>query len=64
MKKLVFAWNDENIRNVFQQYIKRIPEPMNRKFEGRSSKEEAIQKHKVRKSMAPVELFPSGNLYV
>ena len=26
--------------------------------------EEAIQKHEVRKSMAPVELFPSGNLYV
>jgi hypothetical protein len=61
MKKLLFAWNEDEITSVFQQYTKKIPEPMNRKFEERLSKEEAIQKHKARKSLPPAELFPPGN---
>ena len=59
MKQLLFSW-DDNIENTFQQYAKRIPEPMNRKFQRRLTKKEAIKKHIERKSMPPAELFPPG----
>lgn len=46
-----------------QKYMALVPEPMNRKFEQRVSKQEAVERKEARTQLR-TKLFPEGNFYL
>lgn len=59
IKKLLFSLPVQTRSTVMARYNEKVPEPLNRQFPERLSREEAIEHQKGRKR-ARTELFPSG----
>lgn len=60
MRKLLFTLPKSEMMKVRYKYSAKVPEPLNRQFPGRKSKEDAVRDYKARKKMTRTSLFPSG----
>ena len=60
LKKLLFNFPKEKREEIIKKYASRTPEPLNRQFSERLSKEEAIKAYKAKKAMKKTALFPPG----
>lgn len=61
IKKLLFSLPVQTMSSVMARYNEKVPEPLNRQFPERLSKDKAIESQKVRER-ARTELLPSGKL--
>lgn len=59
IKKLLFSLPVQTMSSVMARYNENVPEPLNRQFPERLSRDEAIENQRGRKR-ARTELFPSG----
>ena len=62
MKKLLFSLTDAERKEVLEKYLSKQPEPLNRQFLERKSKEEAVKDYRARQQMRKTSLVPSGEL--
>ena len=62
MKKLLFTLPKSEMEEVLDRYTGKAPEPLNRQFPERKSKEDAVKGYRERKKMKRTPLFPSGVL--
>ena len=60
LKKLLFNFPKEKREEIIKKYASRTPEPLNRQFSERLSKEEAIKAYNAKKAMKKTALFPPG----
>ena len=60
LKKLLFYFPKEKRKEIIKKYASRTPEPLNRQFSERLSKEEAIKAYNTKKAMKKTALFPPG----
>lgn len=60
LRKLLFTLPKSELNKTRARYTVRAPEPLNRQFPGRVSKEEAVRGYEARKQMKKTVLFPSG----
>lgn len=61
IKKLLFSLPVQTMSSVMARYNEKVPEPLNRQFPERLSKDKAIESQKGRER-ARTELLPSGKL--
>ena len=59
IKQLLFSMTKQEMDNIRTKYKAKIPDPLNRQFPERTSKDMAIRRHKARNELR-TELFPSG----
>jgi len=59
MKKLLFTLPKSEMEEVLDRYTGKAPEPLNRQFPERKSKEDAVKGYRERKKMKRTPLFPS-----
>ena len=64
MKKLLFTLPKSEMKNIMDRYSTKIPEPLNRQFPDRVSKEEAVKGYKERKQKKKAPLFPAGKFTI
>lgn len=60
MKKLLFSLTDAERKEVLEKYSSKQPEPLNRQFRERKSKEEAVKDYRARQQTRKTSLVPSG----
>ena len=60
MKKLLFSLTDAERKEVLEKYSLKQPEPLNRQFLERKSKEEAGKDYRARQQMSKTTVVPSG----
>ena len=60
MKKLLFSLTDAERKEVLEKYLSKQPEPLNRQFLERKSKEEAVKDYRARQQMSKTSVVPSG----
>lgn len=63
MKTLLFTLPKSEMKKALDKYSAKVPEPLNRQFPERKSKENAVKDYKARKKMTRTSLFPSGKLF-
>ena len=63
IKSTMFQSNVAELNELTDLYKKKEPEPLNRQFENRRSKADAISHHLERKQKVTV-LFPPGNTFL
>jgi len=59
IRKLLFSLPQEALANKLQKYEAMVPEPLNRQFPDRVSKEDAISRKEERNKIR-THLFPAG----
>ncbi len=64
LKHLLFTLPKCEMEKVLQKYSAKTPEPLNRQFPDRLSKEEAVLSFKARKQKKKTSLFPSSKFLV
>ena len=60
MNKLLFSLTDADRKEVLEKYSSKQPEPLNRQFLQRKSKEEAVKYYRARQQMSKTSVVPSG----
>ena len=60
MRKLLFTLPKSEMKEILERYSAKAPEPLNRQFPERKSKEEAVKGYRRKKQMKKTSLFPSG----
>ena len=61
IKQLLFSMTKQERDNIRAKYKAKIPDPLNRQFPERTSKDTAIRRHEAHKELR-TELFPSGKV--
>ena len=61
IKRLLFSMTKQERDNIRAKYKAKVPDPLNRQFPERASKDKAIKPHEARKELR-TELFPSGKV--
>ena len=55
-----YSETDAERKEVLEKYLSKQPEPLNRQFLERKSKEEAVKDYRARQQMRKTSLVPSG----
>ena len=61
IKRLLFSMTKQERDNIRAKYKAKIPDPLNRQFPERASKDKAIRRYEARNELW-TELFPSGKV--
>lgn len=62
LKQLLFSLPEGEMKKKLDDYIAKIPEPMNTQFEERLTKNEAVQRDQSRRELISINLYPDGNI--
>ena len=63
LKNLLFSMQLKDMKKVFQEYRKKVPEPLAAQFENRLGREDAIKRQAGRRKVH-TKLFPEGILQI
>ena len=63
IKKLLFNLSKQEMKEVFDRYSARTPEPLTAQFSGRVDKETAVKTHEKQGQRISTQLFPASMLH-
>lgn len=63
IKELLLTMSETKMKQIYEKYSSKAPDPMNTQFPDKLSKTEAVKQYHARKQLV-TELFPVGKLMI